>query len=70
VVVAREDRVRANQDLAVVGDLELDARKRLADGAELVFLLEVHRRRRRHLGEAVALQDQDVDRVEELRDVA
>ena len=71
VEVACEDGVRPDQDLAVLGDEQLDAGERLADGAEPeVAPRPVDGRRGRHLGEAVALEDQDVDRMEELGDVA
>ena len=69
-VVAGEDGVRAEQDLAVVGDPDLDAGQRLADGAELEGRRAVDGRGGRHLGEPVALEHEDVDRVEELGDLA
>ncbi len=38
VVVALEDVRALDQDLAVVGDLQLDSRQRAPDGAEAVLL--------------------------------
>ena len=65
--VALEDRLAADQQLVVLAEAELRSGERRADGAEAVVVGPVHRRGRRALGEAVALEDQDVERVEELR---
>ena len=70
LVVAGEDRLLRMQDLAVVGDAELEARaapaRRCRSGTRSGRLT---RARRRALGQAVALEDEDVERVEELRDL-
>ena len=70
VPVAVEHVDALDQDLAVVGDLEPDARERGADGADLELRDQVDRRRRRRLGEAVALEDLDVQAAEEVPEVA
>ena len=67
LVVAAEHRVAAELELAVLGDPELEARERRADGAEAPALGRVGRRCGRALTQAVALEDPDSDRVEELR---
>ena len=59
----------AGQDLAVVGDLHLDAGDRPTDRAELEMLEGVHSDHRRGLGEPVSFEDGQARRVEELRDV-
>ena len=69
LVVAAEDRVAADQELAVLGDSELEAGQRGADRPEAPALGRVRRRGRRALAEAVALEDPDPDRVEELGDL-
>src|SRR5204863_1983151 len=69
-VVPRKNGVRPDQDLAVAGDPDLDAGQRLPDAAELEVVPAVDGRRGRNLGEPVALEDEDVDRMEELGDVA
>src|SRR5439155_23919477 len=66
----RRDVRAARQDLAVVGDLELDPRQRLPDRAELEAPGPVEGQRRARLGEPVALEQQDAGGVEELGDVA
>ena len=50
-------------------DLHLEPRKSRTDGAEAVALGTVEVRRRRALREAVALEDADADRVEEVGDL-
>ena len=69
LVVALEDRLAPDEQLPVLGELHLEARQRLADGAEAEGALRVRRRRGRALGQPVALDEQDVDRVEELGDL-
>ena len=69
LVVAAEDRLAADHQLAVVGDPELEARERGADRSEAPARRRVRRRGRRALGEPVALVDPDADCVEELRDL-
>src|SRR5262249_5063855 len=69
VVVPGENGRSLDQDLAVGGDRELDAGDRGPDGAKLVVRGPVDGRRARLLGLAVALEDQDVEGVEELRDL-
>jgi hypothetical protein len=68
-VVAGEDGLAANQDLAVRRRLDLEAGEDRADRAELDPAGTVDRARGRALREAVALQDRDVEREEELRDL-
>ena len=65
LVVAGEDVRAAREDLAVLGELELDRRQRLADRVEAERVGPVERQRRRRLGQAVALDDEDAARVEE-----
>ena len=70
LVVAGEDGLAADQELAVVGDPQLEARA--AAGPTVPNRQRsgrVRRRRRRALGQAVALEDPDPDRVEELGDL-
>ena len=55
--VAGEHVLAAREDLAVVGELELDRGQRLADRVEAERVGAVERQRRRRLGEAVALDD-------------
>ena len=69
LVVAGEDGLAADQELAVLGEPELEAGQRRPDGAEPVALGRVRRRGRRALRQAVALEDADADRVEELGDL-
>ena len=57
--VAGEDGLAPDQQLAVLGDTQLEAGQRGADGAEAVAVGAVRRRRRRALREAVALEDPD-----------
>ena len=58
-----------DEDLAVVGNLHLDARERLADCEEAVRGERVGGRPRRHLGHAPAIEDGHADRPEELLDL-
>ena len=67
--VALEDRLAADQQLPVLRQLDLDARQRPADRAEAVGLVRVRRSGGRALGQPVALDQEDVDRVEELGDL-
>ena len=69
LVVAGEHRLAADQQLAVLGEPELETGERRPDRAEPVALGRVRRRGRRALGEAVPLVDADPDRVEELGDL-
>src|SRR5437899_2696658 len=69
LVVALEDVRAFDEDLAVVGDLQLDAGKGASDGAEAVVLERGDRRGRGRLGHAVALEDGDAAGVEELQDL-
>jgi hypothetical protein len=70
VVVAGEDGVRPDEDLAVLGEPQLHAGERPPDRSELERARPVDRCGRRHLREPVALEHEDVDRVEELGDLA
>jgi hypothetical protein len=67
VVVAGEDGVRADEDLAVVGDADSTPGSALPTVPNCEDVRAVHGRGGRALGEPVALEDQDVERVEELR---
>ena len=58
-----------DQHLAVVGDSQLDAGERLADGAELVAVDRLERRRGRRLRHAVALEHGHAAGEEELEDL-
>ncbi len=69
LVVALEDVGPPQQQLAVLGDLGLHARDRLADRAEAELLGRVHRGHRGGLGHAVALHDRHAAGVEELQDL-
>ena len=69
LVVAAEDVVAAKEDLAVLGDLHLNALESLADRSEAVALTRVDDRRGRGLGHAVSLEDRDAAGVEELEDL-
>ena len=69
LVVAGEDGLAPDQQLAVVGDAQLDAGQRRPDRAEPEPVGPVDRRRGRALGQPVALEDRDVERVEELGDL-
>src|SRR5207253_1007112 len=69
LVVAREVRLALDQHLAVLRDPQLDARQRRADCAEAVARGSVDGRARRALRQAVALENEDVERVEELDDL-
>src|ERR1700733_13602337 len=64
--VAREDGRPADQNLAVVTDLDRGTGQRLPDGADLVAVRPVDRRRRGGLGEAIPLKDDDADAAEEV----
>ena len=66
IQVAREHGRPAEQDLAVLGQLQLDAGDRRPHGPELVVRGPVDGRGARLLGLAVALEDQDAEHVEEL----
>src|SRR5262249_32912751 len=70
LVVPAEDVGAAREDLAVLGELELDARERLADGVEAEGVGAIERERRRRLREAVALDGQHAVLVEELLHLA
>ena len=69
-VVALEDVRAADEDLAVVGDLDLGARERAADGAELVVGDRGGGGDRGGLGHPVALEHGRAAGVEELEDLA
>src|SRR5207248_834846 len=69
LVVAGEDRRRADEHLAVVCEPQLDVRHRQADGAEAEARRPVDRGGRRALRLAPAFDDEDVERVEELADL-
>ena len=66
VPVAGEDVLPADQDLAVVGDLDPDAGQRLPDGADLVPVRPVHGGRGGRLGQPVSLEHGDADAAEEV----
>ena len=55
LVVARRDVLAADENLAVVGDLHLDAGDRLADRSRVRLERVIHRDDRRGFGQAVAL---------------
>ena len=63
--VAAEDDVAADQDLAVVGELHLDAGIRHADRADRRVVARLHRRRAGRLGQAVGLADRHAEHAEE-----
>ncbi len=69
VVVAVEDVRALDQDLAVLGDPQLDARERPPDRAEAVVLERRDRRGGGGLGHAVALEHGHAAGVEELEDL-
>ena len=69
VVVAVHHARALDQDLVVLADLDLAARERRADGAELVVVGVVDEGAGGGLGQAVALEDQDAGGVEPLGDV-
>ena len=69
LVVAAEDVRALDQDLAVVGDLDLAARQRLADRAEPVVARRSGRGHRGGLGHPVALHHRHAAGVEELEDL-
>ena len=58
------------EDLAVLGDLHLDARERPSDRAELVLAGEVHARHGDRFRQAVPLEDVEAQQVEEVGDLA
>jgi hypothetical protein len=60
----------AAENLAVRRQLDLDGRQRKADRPELEVVFPVVREHWARFGEAVALEDQDARRVEELGDLA
>ena len=70
VVVALHDVRAARQDLAVLGDLHLDARHRPPDRAEAPAAAAVDADDRRGLRQAVALVDLHAGADEELRELA
>ncbi len=67
--IAGEDRRPPEEDLAVVGDSDLDVRQRGPDRAEPEAVRQVAGRGRRPLRLAVALENQHVDGQEELGDL-
>src|SRR5207245_1067518 len=67
--VAGEDVVAVEQDLAVLGDADVAARQRDADRPE-AEAAEAVDRGRGALRQAVALEDDDAEGVEELEDLA
>ena len=69
LVVAGEDRLAADQKLAVLGSTNLEAGQRRADAAEAEAIRPVDRGRGCALRQAPALDDQDVERVEEFTDL-
>ena len=69
LVVAAEDRLAPDQQLAVVGRPQLESGQRGTDGAEAPALGSVRRRGRRALRQPVALEDPDPDGIEELGDL-
>src|SRR5207247_1660468 len=69
LVVAGKDRLAAQEQLAVLRDPDLEAWKREPDRPEPERRRPVDRRRRRALRQPPALEDEDVERMEELEDV-
>ena len=69
LVVAEEHVGAAHQDLAVLGDLDLEPGQRRPDRADLGLARQVVRRRAGVLGLAVDLADRQVDAREELQHV-
>src|SRR5207248_11806603 len=69
LVVAGEYRLPLDQDLTVVRDRDVDPGERGADRAELEVARAVDVRRGRAFGLPVALENQGVQRVEELGDL-
>ncbi|CAB4732085.1 unannotated protein [freshwater metagenome] len=69
-MVARHDVRPAQHHLVTLADLDLGARQRRSDGADLVVVGVVDRRTGGVLGHAVALEDQDARGVEPLGDLA
>src|SRR5436190_16221301 len=69
LVVTGEDRVGPDQYLAVVGDAQIDAGQRRPDGPEAESRRAVDRCRGRALRQSVALENQDVEGMEELDDL-
>ena len=70
LVVALKDVGALDQDLAVVGDPDLDAWKRLADREELVLAQRVRADPGRGLCHPPPVEDRNSDRPEELLDLA
>ena len=70
LVVAAEDARAAREDLAVLGELELDRREHLSDGVEAKRIGAIERERGRRLGEAVPLDDERSRFPEELLHLA
>src|SRR4029077_13804065 len=66
VPVAGEDVLPADQDLAVVGDLDPDAGQRLPHSADLVAVRPVHRGRCGGFGQAVSPEHGDAAAAEEV----
>ena len=66
VPVAAHDRPALDQQLAVGGGFDLDARPVRADRADLDAARRVRGRRRRGFGQAPAFQDRDADGEEEV----
>ena len=70
LVVVREHVARPfDEDLAIVGDLQLNTFERLADGEELVRVQGVRAHAGRGLGQAPTVQDRHPQRPEELLDL-
>ena len=65
LVVAEHVARTLDQDLAVLGDLDLDSRKRLAHGQELVLAQRVRADAGRGFGHAPSVEDRYSDRPEE-----
>ena len=70
VVISQHVARAADEDLAIVGDLQLHAGERLPDAEELVVRKRVARRPGRHLGHPPAVEDRHAHRPEELLDLA
>src|SRR5262249_58081741 len=68
-VIAPRDVRGAGEDLAVLGDPDLDARVRQAHRAKPEAIRAITSEDRAGLGQTVALQDADPEGIEELRDL-
>src|SRR5690606_38527833 len=68
--VAAHDVRSADDDLAVVGDLNLDVTYDFTDGAELQRIACVEANERRGLSESVGLVNRDADVVEKFSEMA